>query len=453
MRIAVVQTPGTRLDEWAGTLTLIDELLVRAADLKAEVIVLPECVWPAYYLGSRQAYFAARQGGMPGPDEFLRRVGQQARANGFAVCAAYVEEHETHLYNTACWIDATGQPKAVHRKCFMWDFDHAYFEPGERIEPFDAKVRTGIMICADARLPEIPATLVARGARVLFQPTGWVNGGTSERLWNAQPDFLIAARAREFGVPIASASKWGREGPTTFVGSSMICDADGNVLVQAGQHETTVMVADVEPGTPRSAEMSATTRAALLAENHWRLPAGEVPPLHLVLLPKGASQQQVSEYQSSLPEPTLFLSAATLPVKLEEALPDTMQRCLDGPTTQPLTLNGVSITAASDIDSRGFARIRAQALQGIHLAVIFGNQIANDLVRARACENRIFVAWVRDTGVTIVDPRGLIQTEQCWPRDLADLPSMWINVSTAADKEVAPGTNMITGRCPAQYEF
>jgi predicted amidohydrolase len=54
--------------------------------------------------------------------------------------------------------------------------------------------------------------------------------GVASAPWNPQPDFLIAARAAELGVPIASASKWGQEQETTFVGSSLVCNADGQVV-------------------------------------------------------------------------------------------------------------------------------------------------------------------------------------------------------------------------------
>ena len=40
--------------------------------------------------------------------------------------------------------------------------------------------RVGIMICADARLPEIAATLATRRRQLLLQPTAWVNVGTPD---------------------------------------------------------------------------------------------------------------------------------------------------------------------------------------------------------------------------------------------------------------------------------
>lgn len=458
MRIAVAQAPGARLDQWGKTLELVDDLLSRAARLRADVVALPECVWPAYCLGSREAYFAARAAGMPGPDEFLRRVGQQARSGRFAACVSFVEEEGERLFNAACWIAADGVPRGRYRKCFLWDFDHSYFEPGERIEPVDTALgRVGLMICADARLPEIPATLAARGASLILQPTAWVNGGEPERLWNPQPDFLIAARAREFGLPIASASKWGIEGETTFVGSSLICDADGRVLAQCGQRETAVAVADVEPGRPQRLEMTAQQRAALLAADAWVRPADVVPLLNVSLLPASVDRERAGDYLRRIPPqtglPALWLRPSNGSHGPRDPLRTDQVLCLDGLAAEPFALGAIGIAATSAAQSRCFAPIRCHTLRGIHLAVVFGDETAEGLVRARACENRIFIIWAHSDAAVTIDPRGVIVAEQRWPDDLTDLPRARLDLRAAADKEAARNTHMIAGRRPGQYAF
>lgn len=286
-RLAVAQTPGTELAEWRATLELLEDFVHRAAAERANVVLLPECAWPAYFIGTRAAYFAARSTGLPGPDEFLQRVCAWARATRISICIGFVAEHDRRLYNAAALISAAGELLGVQHKCFLWDFDHDWFEPGQSLHPTDTPFgRAGMMICADARLPEIPATLAARGAELLLQPTAWVQVGTPGKLWNPQPDFLIRARALEFGVPIASASKCGAEGDTTFVGSSLICDSDGDVLTQCGQREPGVIAADVEFSSPRSHGMTQEQSAALLAEQPPRIPAANVPPLKVILAPQ-----------------------------------------------------------------------------------------------------------------------------------------------------------------------
>jgi predicted amidohydrolase len=265
-RIAVAQTPGVRLEQWRETLKLIFDLIRTAAERRADLVVLPECVWPAYHLGSRQALAAARASGMPTEVKLLEELTRAARSHSLAICAGYLSEQADRLLNRACFIDRHGELLGTHDKCFLWDFDRRWFAPGTGIRPIETEFGpVGIMICADARLPEIPATLAARGARLILQPTAWVNAGSPGHLWNPQADFLIAARAAEFGLPVASASKWGREGDTTFVGSSLICDAEGRILSQAPQAETCVLTADVEPGSNPRVRITDSEREALLS--------------------------------------------------------------------------------------------------------------------------------------------------------------------------------------------
>jgi len=252
MRIAVLQMPGADLTEWRGTLALLDGLLAQARAAGATLALLPECVWPAYALGSRAMYAAARAAGLPAPQELQAHLAGRARELGLYVCAGYVEEHGDALYNAASLFDPQGRILLTHRKCFLWDFDHDYFTPGNELQVADTPLgRVGILICADARLPEIPATLVARGAQLLLQPTAWVNAGTPAMPWNPQPEFVIPSRAAEWGVVLASTSKWGTEGDTTFVGSSLICDASGRTLASCGTRETGIALADVEYGGVR----------------------------------------------------------------------------------------------------------------------------------------------------------------------------------------------------------
>ena len=242
MRIAVAQTPGTQLEQWLETLTLIENLIGRAADLRADLVVLPECVWPAYCLGSRQAWFDARQTGLPHSDHFVERLTQLARDKRIAVCAGYVEQTGERLANAACLIDAAGNLAGAYRKCFLWDFDHDCFEPGQEIRPVDTALGpVGLMICADARLPEIPATLAARpeehghaGHRVAMtvlepdadlveaRPRGGLEALTDDldRQIRTDPlerflalwDLSASEAARAFSVSRQALSKWRRSG-------------------------------------------------------------------------------------------------------------------------------------------------------------------------------------------------------------------------------------------------
>jgi|GEM_PF-270155 len=454
MRVAVAQTPGAPLQQWASTLRLIDTLIEQSAGQQADLVVLPECVWPTYCLGDPTAYEAARRTGLPGPQFFLHHLSRLADRWHMAVCAGYVDEADGKLRNAACLIGRDGRLLGVRHKCFLWGFDRAVFAAGDVIAPVDTPFgRVGLLICADARLPEIPATLAARGARLLLQPTAWVNCGTADRPWNPQPDFLIAARALEFGIPIASASKWGRELNTDFVGSSLICDHTGQVRVRCGPAETAVLVADVTPQEPRPPRVTSAERQALLSSAACTLPARDVAPLDISILPAGNSAQSGRVARRS-----------RLAVQLRPARDCEVGQSgqaaggitIDAPTAA-VEVGGVRVAALDSQWLLSFAPLRVLALSGVHVAIVLGDGAMTDqsrlLAATRACENRLFLIYLGPTEWCVFDPGGrVIHAEPC-----ADGPpagrTLRLAAQLAADKEVAQDTNVLAGRCPRSYEF
>ena len=456
IRLGVVQTPGTRLDEWREIRPLIEVLIARAAREGAELALLPECTWPAYYIESVTRYFAARSNGMPGPDEFLGWMRAAAIREHIAVCVGYVAERGGGLSNEVALISAVGELLGTHAKCFLWDFDNEFFKPGERLEsvltPWGS---IGLMICADARLPEIPATLVSRGARLLLQPTAWVNVGTREAPWNPQPSILIPDRAREFGVPIASASKWGTEGPTDFVGSSLICDATGAVLARCGSNESDVIVAEVELGAPKNVRVTAKERQRLLSTVPAQSPRRDVPFLNVVFLPSivesnACIQEDDSRAANSSDDITLVISEG---IKGQEFRSND---CLllgsaDGKINE---LSGTRIASLTDSEAKQFAPCRSLALNGIHAGVVFGNEIGSGTLRTRAAENRIFIIHVVSHNLAVYSPLGIAvePTVGTWCNEPNAL-IFRLNPGEAAKKEFASGTDPFRQRQPSMYEF
>lgn len=412
MRVAVCQLPGDAIASWRESLARIESLADAAARQGAELALFPECAWPAYHLGSRAAYDAARAGGLPGAERLIDCAQALARRMRMMICVGFVEEREGRLFNSAALFGSDGALLGVRSKSFLWDFDHNWFTAGDRIEPIDTpRGRVGIMICADARIPEIAATLVTRGAKLILQPTAWVNAGTPERPWNPQPEFLIAARAEEFGVPIASASKWGAEGGTEFVGSSLVCDAGGPVRTQLGTSETAVAAADVRLGS-------------------GTMPGSGVSPL----------------------ERRVLLSSATSDTTaLDEVRAEWTRHAKEAARQMRMTLSteASSVQALSAADAARFAPPRVATLLGARRLLIIGRDVSEGLVRARAAENRVFVAWHRGDGerVRAFDVRG---------RPLAaplDVEDPHFDDREALDKRVADRTDIVSGRRPELYEF
>lgn len=465
-KIGVVQLCGAPPECWRETQERVAELVCRAAAERAEIVVLPECVWPTYCIGSKQAFFRARAEGLPGEQVFLDGLRRLAKRERITICAGYIAEREERLFNTACLISAAGELLGSYRKCFLWDFDRDWFEPGERIEPFDTEFgKIGMMICADARLPEIPATLAAHGARLILQPTAWVHVGDGARLYNPQPDYLIAARAREFGVPIASASKCGREADTQFTGSSLICDATGRIAAQCDATSNEVIVADVELGEPRRAVMTDAERARLLSDAPPEPTDASARPVSVRLdrergsrdidgTPGGCATVVLNRVASDLPIDQTMTILSHEQVRLSS---DSVS--ISGPSDGVIDFGGVRVAGVDSEALESFAATRALALRGVHVVVAVGDEIHESLLKTRASENRIFVIVSTPSRVEIFDPTGSVST--LTERASADQAGgggggralALLNVAAAARKQVAPDTDVIFGRNPALYQF
>jgi len=367
---------------------------------------------------------------MPTAKQFLEHASQKAKAARVALCVGVIEETgRKRLSNAAYMLDAQGKRLGVHRKCFLWDRDNRLFEQGNSIEPFETPFgRVGMIICADARMPEILATLAYEGASLILQPTAWVNAGTRDAPWNPQPAFMIASRAREFGFPVASASKFGQEAGMEFVGRSLICDATGQVLASCSGTQTELIVADVQTAVPRRPEATPLERCQLLSERRAVRPRRDVPDLRVCLAPTVARSSEAA----------LPALVVTRPVPQEP-----------GATGESIVSSaGVRIATLKSSDVKRFAPARLLALQGVHLIVVRGEQIDLTHARTRAAENRVFVLTATPQEARLFDPRGCEVSRHDWRDSVA---SWQVAVSEAACKQFAPGTDTFAGRRPILY--
>ncbi|RMF73079.1 MAG: hypothetical protein D6744_16100, partial [Planctomycetota bacterium] len=308
-------------------------------------------------------------------------------------------------------------------------------------EPFETEFgRVGIMICADARMPEIPATLVARGARLLLQPTAWVNAGDGPNLWNPQPDFLIPTRAAEFGVPVAAADKWGREWTTTTVGSSIICNARGTTLGRCVADRTHVLTCEVEMPDQACLDVDAVAARRLCDESARPAKRRDPPPLEVLLGANGGDGDERTG--------TLRIDVGAAPS--EASAFDARRGVVHGPVDTPFEWRGVMIAALPAQALQTFAPARLAALDGAHVVVVFGEMPDERVLRTRAAENRVFVLSVDAARYRLVDPRGKVVCEH--PADGS--PLKWtIDAAAAENKCVAPQTDVIAGRTPRAYSF
>lgn len=444
MRIAVAQTPGTELAEWRRTLDMLEQAVNDAAQTGAELVVLPEAAFPAYVIGSPQALEAAIKDGMPRDDMFLDLVTEWAVSYRIAICVGFIAHRPHGLANVASLVDRKGVVRGTHQKCFLWGFDHDIFLPGQVVVPIkDHQITVGVMICADARLPEIPATLAKHQSQIILQPTAWVNTASPDDPYNPQADFLSRARAMEFGVPIVSASKWGHEGDVQFVGQSQIRDARGHVLALASASASEIIYADVDLSLADEPQIEPHERAGLLSETPPIMPSPDVEDLFVAVAGTETSPEELTRYAVDVlyragDAPAIITGPGTVEYKA-----DTDQLLvMNNPDAIIRRVRNVAVAAVSDHEAARFAPIRLLALRGVHAVVVLGDDVDPSLLQARALENRIIVLAVGPTRTRAYGTDG---------RPLSDFEKL--PVRDACDKEVAAGSNMLAGRNPREYDL
>jgi predicted amidohydrolase len=246
LRFAAIQIAAADIERHQDTLARSLDLIDRAVDEGAELIALPECTYPAYFLRSPET--PARLGVLSGR-QAVSRYAEKAAERGvhLAVGLAYLEE-DGSISNSAVLIDRHGEEVGRYSKSLLWHFDNQWFRCGAEYPVFDTQLgRIGLFICADGRQPEIARSICLARPDLVVDLTAWVSWGRDRAtLSSSQPDRLLPARAMENGVWIAAAGKTGEEsGSILYCGSSCLISPEGEVVQRASSDREEVAVWDV----------------------------------------------------------------------------------------------------------------------------------------------------------------------------------------------------------------
>ncbi len=410
MKVACGQMRAVTMRDAATVWPIVERHAEQARQISADLLVLPETTYPAYWLESVERYM---QADIERSTAVLTRIGQIARRHAMWIVAGFVEEREGKLHNSAAVFDRRGELIHIARKSFLWDCDNRWFEPGWQIAAFDSEFgRMGVLICADCRAPEVAATLVSDGARMLLLPTAWVNAGPRGIYRNVHPEFLVRARAMEFGVPIVCCSKSGAEGDKLeYVGQSRVVNADGETLAAAPAEGDPLIVAEIAPGRPRPPHVSERDMRRLFA------PPTKVPDDRL------GTQVEVNPAGSM----------DTLITDLVNA--------------------GGRMANLDSTEAASFVRGRCEALQGASILWFDGPPVDESLLRARAAENRVVVIAADERVRLIVSPDGNVAWREDARGSGASGAPVTLNLADAEVKLYTPSTNLWVQRRVACYRL
>lgn len=458
---AAAQLPAFPLAEAGRSFQQIEAAFAEAAKRDVDLMVLPECAYPAYLLGSPEHY---AESGCLTSDQFLSRLSKLVVKAGLHAVCGFVERRDGKLHNAAVLLGPDGAVLGVHRKSFLWGDDLKCFSPGERIEVFDSDLGPiGIAICADLRSPEILAALVDQGARLVAVPTCWVNvAAESGRYSNPQPEFLIEARAREFGVPLVCANKFGTESRDLgYCGMSLIMAGDGQTLAQAEPEQEALLVAKVKPVGAIGRDVPYWAAARILTPEDPIEPAADA---HRSITVAAVPDVLVEADRGRLTDPDILdrLSKQNVDVVVARMTPGARSAEFE---LHLRAMGMTAITAASDCrvmyepfgsfgcveteQVMSFAPLRALALDGAALLVALSAPDEQTILRARAMENRCWLAATHDRGATIVAPNGAITA--CGSATDPEPVVATLDLNAASNKLVFANTHIWDQRRPEVY--
>lgn len=219
------------------------QMIAEAADMGAELVVLPE-VFNSPYDTSCFADYAEP---VPGPTfNFLSRCAGKHKVT--LVGGTFIEKDgDGKLFNTSYTFDADGNMLGRHRKVHLFDIDipgqvtfkeSSVLSAGKDITVIkQANLHMGIMICYDCRFPELARAMTLKGAEVLVIPAGF-NRSTGPLHW----ELLMRSRAVDNEVfVLAAGSAYNPDASYQAWGHSMIIDPRGNIIAHTDDKEGIIL--------------------------------------------------------------------------------------------------------------------------------------------------------------------------------------------------------------------
>lgn len=217
------------------------ELVNRAADQGANVVVLPEFFNVEYFPQHRDYSYLDYAEPLDGPS--LSAVSEVSKARELWAVGTVLERDKAGFYyDTAVLFDPRGTVRGTYRKSHpaaVFSLEKIYFRYGSHMSVFDVGGwPVGIMICYDTFFPEVARTLALKGAELLLVPFA----APKHPIWRE----LHTIRAFENGCFLAACNKVGREDEWDFSGESLVVAPSGEILAIASDQDDDVLVAELD---------------------------------------------------------------------------------------------------------------------------------------------------------------------------------------------------------------
>lgn len=241
-KIALAQFNSILMDVDSNIKKMLD-MITRAADNGADIIVFPELFTTGYNLDLIEDRIFDLAETVDG--SAVSAACRSARSNGIWVIVPMAFRVLDKIFNSAVVIDNKGKVINVYHKNNLWDKEQKYFEYGNhdyRIYETDFG-KFSVIICYDVDFPETSRTLAMKGAEIIFVPAAWAT--THRNLW----DIFLPSRALENTVYIAGVNRAGTEGEVVYFGDSKVYDPTGELIAKAGENTEEILYCDINVST------------------------------------------------------------------------------------------------------------------------------------------------------------------------------------------------------------
>jgi len=250
MRVAAVQASFS--DSREVNVDRMTELVRRAADQDAQVILMPE-LFEGHYFPRRQREDnfdrAHPLENHPTVEHFCRLAKELA----VVLPVSFFERAGNHFYNSVAVVDADGAVLGTYRKSHIPDgpgyMEKYHFRPGDTgFRAWQTRYgNIGVAVCWDQWFPEAARIMTLAGADVLLYPTA-IGSEPEEPHEDTKDPWqrVMIGHAVANVVAVVAANRTGSEEELGFYGHSFIADQRGDLLAELGRGEEDVICANID---------------------------------------------------------------------------------------------------------------------------------------------------------------------------------------------------------------
>jgi len=226
----------SRLGDSEYNLSQIAIWCKRAASAGIEVVVFPEACLTGYCRPRQMAELA-----QPFAGALSNRIAAIAQDNHMLIAFGMPEREGDRIYNTMIAVGPEGHLLARYRKTHLWAAESRWATPGTEFVTFQTNLaRFGLMLCYDARFPEVTRSLALQDVEVVLVGSAWRSSHVQE--WR----LCIRARAIDNGIFVAGSDTLLETEHFQCAGGSLIVGPDGGELALAELGKEGMIKAEID---------------------------------------------------------------------------------------------------------------------------------------------------------------------------------------------------------------